>query len=58
MEHSEIWALVVLDETDNTEKKFLIGTGDYGEERIREILKEVSPHYKILTMIQKNEAPQ
>ena len=42
MEHSEIWALVVLDETDNTEKKFLIGTGDYGEERIREILKEVS----------------
>jgi|TARA_Y100000310_G_C20014697_1_gene504594 hypothetical protein len=58
MEHSEIWAILVLDEEDNTEKKFLIGAGDYGEERIREILKEVSPHYKILTMIPKNENPQ
>jgi len=33
----------------------LIGAGEYGEERIREIFKEVSPHYKILTMEQQNE---
>ena len=55
MEHSEIWAILVLDEEDNTEKKFLIGGDGYGEERIREILKEVDPHYKILTMKQKND---
>lgn len=55
MNHTEFWAISVLDEEDNTEKKFLIGADDCGEERIREILKEVSPHYKILTMEQKNE---
>jgi hypothetical protein len=55
VEHGEIWAISVLDKEDNTEKKFLIGATDYTEERIREILKEVNPHYKILTMKQKNE---
>ena len=55
MNHTEFWAILVLDEEDNTEKKFLIGADGYGEERIREILREVDPHYKILTMEQKNE---
>ena len=45
MEFEQLWKLAVLDTSDNTEKKFLIGTTDYKKERIIEILLDVHPEY-------------